>query len=153
LVIKRKTKKNWKYRGKRTRGYGRISGGHRKSGHRGGFGGAGLKDHHWIKSIKEGFKSQFGFVRHHDGVNPVRSINVGQLDNMVETLAKQRSGLIGVENGVYVIELKNLGYDKLLGGGVVRHKLNVTLDSCTERARNKIEAVGGSINEIAEKIE
>ncbi|MFW9994623.1 MAG: uL15m family ribosomal protein [Candidatus Odinarchaeota archaeon] len=146
MVIKRKTKKTWrKHRGKRTSGYGRISGGHRKSGSRGGVGGAGLKDHHWIRSIKEGFRSPFGFIRHHDAVTPPKAINVGQLDSMVDSLASEQK--IGVKGGIYVIDLATLGYDKLLGSGKVHHKLNVTLERCTERARDKITTAGGSVTE------
>ncbi|MHA1168509.1 MAG: uL15m family ribosomal protein [Candidatus Hodarchaeales archaeon] len=143
MVIKRRSKKNWKYRGKRTRGYGRISGGHRKAGQRGGVGGAGLKDHHWIKSIKEGFRSPFGFTRHHDGLKTSKSINVGQLDDIVNEMASK--GTLEPKDGVFTLDLEEIGYNKLLGGGIVKSKMIITLDKCSERAREKIESAGGSI--------
>jgi large subunit ribosomal protein L15 len=64
-MVYRRSKKVRKQRGSRVHGYGRISGGHRKSGQRGGTGKAGLTKHHWILTIKNKvFENNKGFVRH-----------------------------------------------------------------------------------------
>ena len=58
----RKRKKIRKQRGSRTYGYGRISGGHRKGGSRGGKGNAGIKDHHQIGRTLDLIRNRRGFI-------------------------------------------------------------------------------------------
>ena len=59
----RREKKNRKLLRTRTRGYGRISGGHRKGGSRGGKGRAGSMGHHRILYQKEMLAAGRGFKR------------------------------------------------------------------------------------------
>ena len=65
-MVGRKPKKVRKMRGSRTHGYGRVSGGHRKGGQRGGKGAAGRKGHHMIHYILTNRRKEQGFV------NPTR---------------------------------------------------------------------------------
>ena len=71
-------------------------------------------------------------------------MNVGELDERVETfltdgLAKR------VGNGI-VINLNDLGIEKLLGSGKVTHLLIVKAESWSDAATRKIEKAGGQIH-------
>jgi len=131
----RKTKKNKGFRGYKTHGWGSHKK-HRGSGNRGGFGmaGSGKKaDQRKSAILKEYGNTYFGkhgFVRHSGIVKrELRIINVGDL-NKIE---KQE------------INLSELGYDKLLGAGVVRKKIKVMVGSASENAIEKIKKAGGDV--------
>lgn len=121
-------------RGLRTHGYGQV-GQHRHSGQRGGHGNAGLHKHKWTYTVKYA-KDHFGrdpfklpFKK-----RPKRWINVGQLDSL--SMGKSK------------IDLSELGYDLLLGSGSVEGAYEVKVQSCTERARLKVEKAGGKVIEV-----
>ena len=54
----------------------------------------------------------------------------------LETWVKQ--GKAKKEKDTYVINLKKMGYDKLLGTGKVKEKLNITVDKISNKARQKL---------------
>ena len=142
----RKNKKNFKFRGRRTRGYGRISGGHRKGGQRGGKGRAGSTGHHKILYQKEMLAEGRGFVR----PNPtlINPINIGELDSLVNKLVTKEK--IKAVKGKYELNLKELGYTKLLGKGTVTSKIDIQGTYATEKAIDKIQSAGGSFTKIEE---
>jgi ribosomal protein L15 len=41
--------------------------------------------------------------------------------------------------------LTNLGINKLLGGGIIKTKMNVKVEQISRRAVEKIQAIGGSV--------
>jgi large subunit ribosomal protein L15 len=137
----RRQKKVRKQRGSRVYGYGRISGGHRKSGSRGGVGNAGSKNHHKIGSITDMILSQKGFTT----PNPTHSmfINVGEIDEHIEFLIAAE---IAEKKGTKVkVDINKLGPIKVLGKGLVRHSFDLHANNITEKAKAKIEAAGGKV--------
>jgi large subunit ribosomal protein L15 len=68
-----------------------------------------------------------------------RWINVRDLDAVFAKHGKTD------ERGKVVLDLKSLGYDKLLGGGNVNGAFTVQVPKVSERAKAKIEAVGGEV--------
>ena len=131
---KRKTRK---LRGHRTMGWGQV-GQHRKSGMKGGRGKAGLATHkasYMLKYMpdhfgKHGFKSL---------KKPLKAINVGEL----ESLVKERFGEAPEE--IPSIDLGVEGYEKLLGKGELSIPVKVLVDKASQKAVEKVEAVGGEV--------
>jgi large subunit ribosomal protein L15 len=144
----RRRKKNTRFRGSKTHGYGSMKK-HRGGGHRGGRGNAGTgkradskKPSFW--KLYSGGKdpSKVGFfsrmrVDH-------MTMNVGHLSSMADLLVRERKAV--VTQGVVVVNLRELGIDKLLGSGVVTRKLKVSVAVAVPRAKEKIEAAGGSVD-------
>jgi large subunit ribosomal protein L15 len=124
-------------RGSRTNSWGRI-GQHRSAGHKGGRGKAGLGKHHWTisvllknKNFPKGFKSP--------RESPIkRWVNVRELDDLFIKHGKE-------ENGKRVINLKELGYEKLLGSGVIGNAYSIIIDKVSKNAKSKIESAGGEV--------
>jgi len=142
-MSKRTSKKSRKQRGSRSMGYGRISGGHRKSGQRGGVGRAGTYKHHSILRIKEGFRDTHGGFYPHGSPPPPRITNIGELDFKINRLLE--AGKLEKEGDKIKIDANSLGFDKLLGKGRVTHPLIVTVRTISATARSKIEAAGGEV--------
>ncbi len=136
--------KTEKHRGARTHGRGKKAG--RGHGKRGGVGAAGGHKHKWIATLKYdrdhyGQKGK-GFKRPQSVVGQPETINVDQLRKLKERLIKD-----GIEKeGGKEIDLTALGYDKLLGSGVVQGAWQVTVDAATPRAVEKIESAGGKVH-------
>ena len=124
-------------------GYGRISGGHRKSGQRGGVGRAGTYKHHNILRIKEGFRETHKGFYPHGSPQPARITNLGELDFKIDRLLE--AGKLEKDGDKIKIDAKSLGFDKLLGKGRVTHPLIVTVKTISAIARSKIEAAGGEV--------
>ncbi|MGD2072287.1 MAG: uL15 family ribosomal protein [Candidatus Thorarchaeota archaeon] len=149
-MVKRKSKKIRKMRGRRATGYGR-SAGHRASGQRGGKGKAGTKKHHYIKTIMENprYFGKHGFKRPQKVVEDVTAINVGQLDESADRLVERE--LATKKGKEYTIDLAKLSIDKVLGSGRVTRKLNlVGLKAISSRAQEKVTSAGGSVDLPAE---
>lgn len=137
----RTRKKNSRLRGSHTHGWGSKKK-HRGAGHRGGRGNAGSgkradqkKPSYWNKEKPKGFFSITG-TQH-------VTINVGHLNSIAEAL--ERSGHAAHHGGTFTINLREMGYTKLLGAGKVTKKLAVSVAICTPDAKEKIEAAGGSV--------
>lgn len=139
-------RKTQKMRGSRTHGYGNTQK-HRGAGSRGGRGMAGSKKQRWMKVSKEmpGYFGGKGFKRPQSTSTKNKIINVGLLDQKAERLVSDSKA--EKKGGAYHIDLTKLGFDRLLGSGVVTKKLKITVGVCTQSAREKIEAVGGSVEE------
>ncbi len=128
-------KKSRKMRGSRTCGWG-VSGQHRKSGMRGGFGKAGRLNHKWTYMIKyakeeigkKGFKS----IRR-EKKKPI--INLSELEELLK-------GKLGQVNSV---NLAQMGFKKLLGEGVITKPVEVIVEECSKLAKKKIEDAGGKV--------
>jgi large subunit ribosomal protein L15 len=129
-----KRKKNSRQRGLRTHGWG-ANKKHRNSGNRGGYGMAGTgkrSDHRKTMILHEYGHDYFGktgFHRPQILIKDIKTINVGELDKFKE------------EN----IDLKKLGYGKLLGKGNVDRKFKVVINKFSSQAKEKIEKAGGQI--------
>jgi len=136
--------KTSKHRGSRTFGRGKKAG--RGHGKRGGVGAAGGHKHKWISTLKTdrnyfGQKGK-GFKRPQSVVGQPIAINVSQLRLLKERLVRE-----GIEKeGGKAIDLTALGYDKLLGSGTCQGAWEVTVESASPRAIEKVEAAGGRVN-------
>ena len=153
-MVVRRSKKIRKQRGSRLHGYGRVSGGHRASGTRGGVGlTTGRFKHEKIKHLKAGtvgVRSKMiigrGFTRKLI-TKPVNTWNVHNLNNYIATKAAHGET-------VSELNLKEMGINKLLGKGTLRYAVKVTVEQATEKAVEKVKAAGGSVTLLsAEKSE
>ncbi len=127
-----------KQRGTRFHGWGQV-GQHRGAGSRGGRGNAGLMKHKWTWTVKydpDHFGSK-GFIPPSQ-VKDKKWINIGQLDNLVLNKSKDNSQ-------IQILNLNEMGYDKLLGQGQVKKIYNIIVNKISVTAKNKIEKAGGKI--------
>ena len=126
-MVRDKTKKR---RGSRTHGRGKKAG--RGAGLRGGRGNAGLHKHKYsyvLKYMRDYFGRK-GFKRPFDR-KEVKVINVGDIERLFPNREE--------------INLKEEGFDKLLGKGEVKSKIKVIVPKATDRAIRKIEEKGGEV--------
>src|SRR6476660_4782382 len=137
-----RARKTRKYRGSRHCGWGQI-GQHRASGHKGGLGQSGLHKHHFIRMLMTDPK-HFG----HDSTHPphpnlVRKwASIRDLDDIFAKFGKQ-------EGGKKLIDLTELGYDKLLGGGQTKNAYVVKVEKFSASAEEKVKQSGGEVQAIA----
>ena len=133
-----KRKKVKKLRGSKTHGWGAMKK-HRGAGNRGGRGMAGTgkrADQKKPSILKEYGNSYFG----KKGFNiPQKIKKIKKAINILELPDKD------------IINLKEMGYDKLLGKGEVTKKLKITVPYCSKKAKEKIEAKGGEVITTATK--
>ncbi|HEC88693.1 MAG TPA: 50S ribosomal protein L15 [Thermoplasmata archaeon] len=116
--------KTKKMRGHKTMGRGGMKRG-RGKGEKGGKGFAGAGKHKKV-SLKARW-GRHGFKRH--GVSKAKkTINVGELNKFEGE-----------------VNLKEMGYEKLLGAGYVNKPLSVIVKEATQRAVEKIESAGGKV--------
>ncbi len=144
-MVVRRRKKSRKLRGRtRTHGYGRI-GQHRKSGSKGGFGAAGMHKHMWTWVVKyaPNWFGKHGFLPARIRMYQVKTINVGELAELIEKL--KASGQLVKEGEKIVVDLRSLGITKLLGRGSVKEPVKVIVPEASESAIKKIEEAGGEV--------
>lgn len=151
-MVVRKEKKSRKLRGRtRTMGWGRV-GQHRKSGSRGGFGAVGFHKHKWLWVIKyaPNWYGKHGFISVYQLKREVRAINVGELQELaLEMLAKNSAVM---EGNLVVINVVELGYDKVLGRGKVTLPLKLIVRDISELAKRKVEEAGGTVVKLGEEV-
>ena len=139
-MVVRKEKKIRKKRGHRTAGYGGQKK-HRGGGSKGGKGNAGLHKHKVMKMIKyypENFGKR-GFKRPY--AKKTNAINIDELNKIIENMIKENK--IKKEN--IKINLNELGYDKLLGNGKIKYKMEIQARSISKNAIKKLEENGCKI--------
>jgi large subunit ribosomal protein L15 len=120
--------------------HGRGKKGGRGAGLRGGRGNAGLCKHKFMymnKYMPDHYGSH-GFKRPQGIIKKDKIINVGRLEELFP--------------GEKDIDLTKEGYDKLLGGGNIKTKMKIKVDSASEKAVAKIEEKGGEVLLLEEKI-
>ncbi len=130
---RRKKKKNSKYYGGRSHGRGDVKRG-RGKGNKGGIGNAGWNKQGWptyAQNKKAWLKSVKGFSTPVD--KSIDTINIFKISNMVEK---------GKIKDSYEFE------GKILGSGEINFPIKVRALSFTEKAKEKIEAAGGTVELI-----
>ena len=152
-MVTNKIRKVHKYRSHTTHG-----GGHRKkrrgAGSRGGRGNAGTGKRAGQK--KAGRICELG----NSGFVPRRTVKTCRAINLayftVERLEKLVADKKVVKNGdVYVVNLTELGYDKLLATGSVNVKLEINVKEFSAHAEQKVQNAGGKIvspNSVQEEV-
>lgn len=148
MVVARR-KKNSRQRGSKTHGWGAMKK-HRGAGNRGGRGMAGTgkrcdskKPMIWGDPKyfgKHGFKKKNIKIK----IKPITIRIVEQKIN-----AWLNKNLIEEKTGSYNIDLKKLGYNKLLSNGKITRKLNINVLYATPKAVEKIKSAGGTVEGIA----
>ena len=134
-----------KMRGSRTHGRGKKAG--RGAGLIGGHGQAGLGKTgkiYMLKYDRDHF-GRHGFKRPQCVVKANSTINVSELEESLERFLSM--GFAAKEGDMYNINLTDAGIDKLLGNGNIEISVKVTVSQVSAKAREKIEASGGSIAE------
>ncbi|MBI2143578.1 uL15 family ribosomal protein [Candidatus Woesearchaeota archaeon] len=143
-------KKDVKQRGSHTHGWGSKKK-HRGSGNRGGKGMAGTgkrADQRKPSIWKTDYFGKHGFVHRRIVHN---TVNVEYLDQNVEKLAVLN--LAKREGNGYIVNIADLGFDKLLGKGKVAKRMVITASSASPRAVESIKAAGGEVVVPANKKE
>jgi len=132
-----------KFRGSTSHGRGKKSG--RGAGKMGGRGNAGLTKHKKMSVIKYDplHFGRHGFKRPQKVVSAKTTLNVGDLDEKLDELL--RLGFATKQDDKVRVNLINLGVDKLLGFGKTENSYEVIVAEFSERAKEKLEAAGGSI--------
>lgn len=131
-------RKTRKYRGSRNHGWGQV-GQHRASGHRGGLGVSGQLKHHY-SSMLANDPDHFG---HSSTRPPVPNVTrrwaaVRDLDDLYAKYGSQSGEKM-------IINLKEAGYEKLLGGGSVNTPYTVIVHGFTKSAAAKVSGAGGEV--------
>jgi large subunit ribosomal protein L15 len=132
-------RKSRRQRGSRFCGWGQI-GQHRQSGSRGGTGGAGKHKHFWIRTVIEE-PDHFG----HDSTKSMRQnrltrwINLRDINDIVSRFGSTD------EHGKPMLDLRSIGYNKLLGGGTLQEPIVLKVAKVSATAKQKIELAGGEI--------
>lgn len=138
----RKTRKIRKMRGSRTIGGG-CSKKRRGAGHRGGRGMAGGHKHMWTWIVK--FDPQhfgkYGFKRPQKTINKFKTVNIDYLDDQAEKLVED--GLAEKKGDNFIIDVTQLGYDKVLGKGKLTRPITIKAHVFSSSALQKIEEAGG----------
>jgi len=85
-----------------------------------------------------------GFTSPQSLHHKISIINVGQLEELADRLAKEQ---LEKKKRKTVLDLNKLGYNKLLGMGNITRPLLVKITFHSENAAKKIEKAGGQILE------
>ncbi|HJJ56394.1 MAG TPA: uL15 family ribosomal protein [Methanocorpusculum sp.] len=131
--------KRSKYRGTRTCGGGTHKN-RRGAGNRGGRGNAGWRDHNFTRYYLLGKREgKFGFVCKTSV--KYNTMDIGDIDQMIPDLLARG---IATQNGDSIaLDTTKIGVDKVLGGGRVTHKLEITSKLFSQRAIDKINEQSG----------
>ena len=128
--------------GSRTRGRGHKKG--RGAGLRGGRGNAGCHKTKRIMYERVGrVWGAHGFKRPQTVVMANNAINLKVLEESAADWIDQ--GNASKKGKTISVDLKKMGYDKLLGTGMPSQAYKITINAASAKAVEKIEAAGGEI--------
>ena len=147
-MVVRKGKKSRKFRGSRRHGYG-YSKQHQGKGHRGGAGNAGLGkrgQQRMTMLYSQGIHhlGRIGAMVSKRGRTHEDAITLRDMDLQLESWASQN--IIKKEKDIFVVDLKSLGYDKVVSTGKLNHKIKL-VGAVSAEAKKKIEASGGTVSQ------
>ncbi len=128
--------------GSRTRGRGHKKG--RGAGLRGGRGNAGCHKTKRIMYERVGrVWGAHGFKRPQTVVMANNAINLKVIEENASEWVNQ--GNASKKGKIVSIDLKEMGYDKLLGTGVPSQAYKITISTASAKAVEKVEAAGGEV--------
>ena len=142
-----KRKKVTRYRGSQTHGGGSKKK-RRGAGNRGGRGMAGTgkradqKKPTILKLYGSSYFGKKGFVSIKK--KKIKAISIQTIENKLYNWLKK--GILKKEGNTININLTKLGYNKLLGKGKPKNKINIEVEYASKKAVEKIEKSGGKIN-------
>ncbi len=137
-----KRKKVSRYRGSMTHGGGSKKK-RRGAGNRGGKGmaGSGKRSDSKKPSLwKNKYFGKYGFVS--KNTKKINAININYLEENLLTLPQ---GAVGKENGFFSVDLKKLGFNKLLSTGKATNKYKIKVSYASKKAIEKIRSNGGEV--------
>ncbi|MBS3143731.1 uL15 family ribosomal protein [Candidatus Woesearchaeota archaeon] len=150
MIIKRK--KITRYRGSHTHGGGAKKK-RRGAGNRGGRGmaGSGKRADQKKPTILKLYGNTYFGKKGFNSVNKkkIKTINIETIESRLYNWLKK--GVLKKEKDTINIDLKKMGYDKLLGSGKINNKLNIEVRYASKKAIEKIEKSGGKINVLNTK--
>lgn len=134
--------KRSKYRGSRTCGGGTHKN-RRGAGNRGGRGRGGSRDHKFVRgTLHANFTyGTCGFKHYHCATITGDVLDIGLIDQIIPALLEQ--GTASKDGDAIILNASDIGIEKVLGGGRVTHKMNITAEAFSQAAIQKIEAKGG----------
>ena len=139
-MVINKRRKSSRQLGENTHGWGKNQ--HRGAGCRGGRGNAGQgKKAHCRETEVWHIKNHFGkhgFVNNANA-RPINTINLKDVEDKLPAWIAQKKA------SATEVNLKALGYTKLLSTGRVTKKLKITVPTAAARAAEKIKAAGGEL--------
>lgn len=147
-MVVNKRKKADRFRAHTTHGWGSKKK-HRGSGNRGGKGWAGSgkradqKKSLVLKLYGREYFGKHGFVNPNSQAYEKKGINLSDIDSKLEYYVEQK--LVKKEGDSFIIDLKKLGFDKLLGKGNISRKIKITAPSFSKLAVEKIKEKGGEV--------
>ncbi|MBN1156080.1 uL15 family ribosomal protein [Candidatus Woesearchaeota archaeon] len=136
----RKRKKNSRMRGSKTHGWGAMKK-HRGSGNRGGVGMAGTGKRADCKKPSfekkgKGYFGKYGFKKRKNK-KEIKIISLGEINKNIERWISEK--LATKEGELFVVELKKLGYHKVLSNGPLTRKMKIKADCASANAIEKAE--------------
>ncbi len=143
-----KKKKIKKQRGSKTHGYGSMKK-HRGAGNRGGRGMAGSGKRGDAKKPSINKKRYFGKYGFKSRKRKDNIINIKDIEQILPKLLEKKQA--EKKGDKFIIDLKKLGYNKLLSSGKVKSKLEISIDFASKNAIEKIEKNNGKVNILKEK--
>ena len=73
----------------------------------------------------------------------INAINISKLEAKINKLLLLKK--VSKEGDLYIIDLKSLGYNKLLGTGKVTLKMKITVDFASEKAISNVKEKSGEV--------
>jgi large subunit ribosomal protein L15 len=145
-MIRTKRKIN-KMRGSRSIGGG-CSKKRRGAGNKGGKGNAGASKQHWTWTVKfdPDHYGKHGFKRPQKMIEDNNPVNLSFLEEKSEELLDK--GLATKDGDSIVIDITELGYNKVLAKGSISKAFTIKSPSFSESAKAKIEEFGGEVIEL-----
>lgn len=137
-----------KGRGSGTHGHG-SSKKNRGAGNRGGRGKAGRgkkAKHKKISGMRDDVLGEGGFKRPQSVVDQDETINLKQIDQKIDDFVEK--GFAEKEGDKYVLNVKEAGYDKVLGSGRLYNNIDVKSEKFSESAKKKITENGNKAVEL-----
>jgi large subunit ribosomal protein L15 len=114
---------------------------------RGGFGNAGRYRHKKSRLIRNKefvhmhYVGKKGFTSVPQRRGEIKALNLGRLAAMVDKLVSQKKAQM--EDQKVVVDLGQMGFEKLLGGGSISRAVRVKVDRCSANAMKKLKDAGG----------
>lgn len=143
-----KRKKLSRMRGTHTHGWGAKKK-HRGAGHRGGRGMAGSgkradqKKPTILKLYGNDYYGKKGFHRPQKLLTKIKAVNIGDIALAIPRYVQEKK--VTKEAEYFVVDTEKLGFNKVLGGGEIKIKIKIKSPFVTAKAKEKIEASGGTL--------
>ena len=140
-MIRTKRKIN-KQRGSRSNGGG-CTKKRRGAGNKGGKGKAGMRKQHWTWTVihDPDHFGKHGFKRPQKMIKKINTVNLSYLEEHAEDLVAR--GKASKEGDAFVIDVTELGYDKVLAKGKITKAFKISAPQFSASAIEKIEELGG----------